>query len=91
MVTFFKYLGVFLLAEDNDCPYVVSNLRKAQREWLRLARVLVREGADARTSVQIYLALVKLVMLYGSETWVMTPFRPLMKIGRGLNHFLDLS
>ena len=36
------------------------------------AGVLIREGADAHTSGQIYLAVVQLVLLYGSETWVLT-------------------
>ena len=49
---------------------------------MRLARVLIREGADAWTSGQIYLAVVQSVMLYGSETWVMTPH-----IGRVLGIF----
>ena len=34
--------------------------------------VLSREGADERTSGQIYLAVVQSVMLYGSEMWVLT-------------------
>ena len=49
---------------------------------MRLTRILSREGADARTSGQIYLAVVQLVQLYGSETWVMTPY-----IGRVLGGF----
>ena len=44
--------------------------------------VLSREGADACTSGQIYLAVVQLIILYGSETWVMTP-----RIGRVLGKF----
>ena len=31
-----------------------------------------REGADARTSGQIYLAVVELMVVYGSETWMTT-------------------
>ena len=41
--------------------------------------MLSREGADARTLGYIYLAVVQSVMIYGSETWVMTP-----RIGRVL-------
>ena len=52
---------------------VVRNLRKAWQKWVRLMRVLSREGADARTLGQIYLAVVQLVLLYRSETWLMTP------------------
>ena len=44
-----------------------------------MTRVLSREGADARTSGQIYLAVVQVFIIYGSETWVMTP-----RIGRVL-------
>ena len=54
----------------------------------RLTRELIREDVDARTSGQIYLAVVQLVMLCGSETWVMTP-----RIGRvwgGFHHRVAL-
>ena len=70
------------MADDNDWPAVVRNLQKSRRKWVRLTRILSREGADARTSGQIYLAVVQLVQLYGSETWVMTPY-----IGRVLGVF----
>ena len=66
---------------------MVRNLRKASRKWARLTRVLGREGADARTSGHIYLAMVQLVMIYGSETWVKKPC-----IGRvlgGFHHRVD--
>ena len=57
----------------------VCNLRKARRKWARLTHVFSRDRADARTSVHIYLAVVQLVLLYGSETWMMTT-----RIGRVL-------
>ena len=72
-VTSFKYLGQILTKADDDWPSVVRNLRKARRKWVWLTRVLGREGADARILGQIYLAVVQSVMLYGSDTWVMTP------------------
>ena len=34
---------------------------------------LSREGGDNQTSDSIYSAVIQSVMLYGSETWVMTP------------------
>ena len=72
------------MADDNDWLAVVCNLRKARRKWERLTRVLIREGADAQTSGQIYLVVVQSVLLYGSETWVMTP-----RIGRVFVEFHD--
>ena len=62
-----------LLVEKDDWPAVVRNMRKAQRKSARVTRVLIREAVDAWTSGQIYLALVQSVLLYISETWVMTP------------------
>ena len=68
LVTSFKYLRIVLSAADNNWPAVISNLWRERHNWLRLTRVLSREGADDRTSVQIYLAMVQLVMMYRLET-----------------------
>ena len=40
---------------------------------MQLTRELSREVEDDRTSGHIYLAVVQSVLLYGSETWVLTP------------------
>ena len=81
-VTSFKYLRRVLSEADNNWIAVVSNLRKLWRKWARITRVLSREGADARTSGQIYLTVTQSVMLYKSDTWVKTPH-----IGRVLGGF----
>ena len=60
----FKFLGRVIFSDDNDWPMVVRNLRKARRKWVRLTQVLRREGKDARTSGQIYLAVVQSVLMY---------------------------
>ena len=62
-VTAFRYLGRVLSKDDNDWTAVVRNLQKARRKWERLERVLIREGEDDRTLVQIYLAVVQSVLL----------------------------
>ena len=43
-VTSFKYLGIVLVAEDNECPVVVRNLWCASQKWARLTWILSREG-----------------------------------------------
>ena len=51
-----------------------------------MTRVLIREGEYSHTLGYIYLVVVQSVMIYGSETWVMTPH-----IGRilgGLHHMV---
>ena len=57
-VTSFKYLGQIFTVTDNACPAEVRNLRKARQKWEWLTRVKGRDGADAPTSGQIYLAVV---------------------------------
>ena len=69
----FNYLGRIISEADDDWPAVVRNLCRVQQKWARLTRVLSREGTDDRTLVQIYLEVVQSVMLYVSETWVITP------------------
>ena len=46
--------------------------------------MLVSKGADSRTLVMFYLVVVKVVLLYGSEMWVMSP-RIWSKMG-GFHH-----
>ena len=68
----FKYLGRVLTAGDDDWPAVVGNLGKAQKRWGRLARVLVREGADPKASRSLYTSVTQAVLFFGGETWVLT-------------------
>ena len=83
-VTSFKYLGRVLAAEEYNWPEVVSNLQCAIKKWVWLTRILSTEGADARTSGQIYLALVQFFMLYRSDTWVLTP--RMKRVPDGFHH-----
>ena len=39
----------------------------------RLENILGREGEDKRTAGRFYEAVVQAVLLFGSETWVLTP------------------
>ena len=57
---------------DNDWTAVVGNLSKAKQSWGRLARVLSREVADPKVSRTFYIAVTQAVLLFGSETWVLT-------------------
>ena len=84
-VNSFRYLGRVPLSEYDNWPVVVSNLRKALRKWARMKRVLISEGAYARTSGQIYFVVVQLVLLYSSEMLVMNPC-----IGRVLGGFCHM-
>ena len=73
MVTSFEYLGRTLSSSDNDLPATGQNLHNAQGKWGRLAKILGSEGADRRMTGRFYVAVVQAVILFRSETWVLTP------------------
>ena len=58
---------------DDDWPAVVRNLSRARAVWKRMTRILSREGAELQVSVFFFKAVVQVVLLFGSETWVVTP------------------
>ena len=62
----FKYLGRILSVSDDDWPVVIRNLRRALNKWACLSRVLVWEGADARTLGMFYTTVFQAVLLYRS-------------------------
>ena len=70
------------MASDDDWTEVVGNLQKERKIWARLSRILGREGYNTRVLVVLFKAVVQTVMLFGAETWVMTPH-----IGRALEGF----
>ena len=69
----FKYLGLVMTAGDDDWPSVAVKLVKAWKSWGRLSRNLSWEGADKRVLGNFFKAVVQVVLLFGVETWVLTP------------------
>jgi hypothetical protein len=68
----FRYLGRLLASNNSDWPTLYYNLKKAQKRWGMVARVLVQDGASARCMGLFYKAIVQAVLLYGCETWTLT-------------------
>lgn len=68
----FRYLGRIITSNDNDWIAAHSNLRKARQWWAEISRVLTRESTNPRISAFFYKATVQAILLYGSETWVIT-------------------
>jgi hypothetical protein len=75
----FKYLGRILDNKDSDIPAVEQNLRKARQKWGRISRILSKESAKPRVMASFYKAIVQSVLLYGSESWVISE-RTLLKL-----------
>ena len=72
-VEVFRYLGRLLSQDEDDIQAVRSQLCKACRTWAQVGQVLRRENAPPRVSAKFYKAIVQSVLLYGSETWVLSP------------------
>jgi hypothetical protein len=72
-VEVFRYLGCLLLQDDDDIQAVRSQLCKARRTWARVGQVLRKENTPPRVSTKFYKAIVQSGLLYGSETWVLSP------------------
>ena len=73
MVPFLKYLGRVLSAADDDWPEVIRKLTKPRAVWRRMSRILSREGVGLQVSGFLFKAVVQSVLLFGVETWVVTP------------------
>jgi hypothetical protein len=68
----FKYLGRMLSNDDSDWPAVKRAVQRAQVTWGRLGRILSSDKASPKAMASIYRAVVQAVLLYGSESWVLT-------------------
>ena len=66
MVKPFKYLGRVMMALGDNWPELVGNLRKGQKIWAWLTRLLGREGARPKVSGFFLKAVLKEVLIFGS-------------------------
>ena len=69
----FKYLGRLLAYDNNDPQAVQGNLKKARGIWARLSWTMRAENASPRVSGLFYKVTVQLILLFGSETWNLSP------------------
>jgi hypothetical protein len=72
-VEVFKYLGRLLAYDDNDSQAMRANLKKAHKSWARVSRVLRAENASPKVCGVFYKEVVQAVLLFGSETWKLSP------------------
>ena len=71
-VVTFRYLGRPLDQTDDDWPVVRRNIMHVRLVWGRMVTMLQQEGADPRVAAMFYRAVVQAILLYGSETWVLS-------------------
>ena len=72
----FKYLGRILTDGDDDWTAVAGNLVKARKSWGIQTGLLIMEGATKRVLGNFFKAVVQQVLLFGSETWVVSQSPP---------------
>ena len=53
---------------------MLGNIGKARKSLGRLSQILIREGADPKVLGHFYKAVLQAVLLFGAETWVLTPW-----------------
>jgi hypothetical protein len=71
-VEVFKYLGRMMAQDDDDIQAIRAQLRKARATWAHVGQVLWSENASPFIAVRFYQAIVQAILLYGSETWVIS-------------------
>ena len=59
-------------------------MAKAREVWRRMTKILNGEGDEPRVSGFFFKAVLQSVLLFGTETWVVTPH-----MGRVLEGFQD--
>ena len=73
MVSEFKYLGRILTNNDMDLKAVESQLVKARRVWGMIGKIVKKKShCNPRIMSIFYKVIVQTVLLYGSESWVMS-------------------
>jgi hypothetical protein len=71
----FKYLGRILDKSDNDWPaiqWAINQAQAIQAVQGHQQHFLETDGAGVISMMSIYKAVVQAVLLYGSESWVLT-------------------
>jgi hypothetical protein len=71
----FKYLGRIINDSDEDLPAVENQLRKARQVWARISKIIKKQtNCNIKIMSSFYKSIVQTILLYGSESWVLTQF-----------------
>lgn len=71
-VEVFKYLGRLLTMDDTDTQAIRANLAKARTVWKKFHKLLRGQNMSPRVCGMFFKAVIQAVLLYGSESWVLT-------------------
>ena len=68
----YLYLGRILRWNDSDDAAVDARLSKARSTWGRMSPILRADNASPKVMARFYMAVVQAILLYGSESWVIS-------------------
>jgi Reverse transcriptase (RNA-dependent DNA polymerase) len=69
----FKYLGRILSDNDDDMIAIEKQLMKAKMVWGRIGKIIKKKtNANPKIMSIFYKVIIQSVLLYGSESWVLT-------------------
>jgi hypothetical protein len=71
-VEVFKYLGRLLIHNNDNIQAICTQLPKARATWAWVSQVLHNENVSPHITATFYKAVVQAILLYGSETWVLS-------------------
>ncbi len=71
-VEVYKYLGRMMAQDNDNLQAICKQLWKARSTWVWVGQVLWSKNALPFVAVQFYQAIIQAILLYGSETWVIS-------------------
>jgi hypothetical protein len=70
-VNSFVYLGTLITTDNNTSAKINNRIALASRSYFGLVKILKAKNMNRKNKVIIYKTLIKPVLLYGAETWVL--------------------
>ena len=70
-VNSFVYLGTLITADNNTSAQINKRITLASRSFFGLVNALKAKNVNRKYKVIIYKTLIKSVLMYGAETWVL--------------------
>ena len=81
----FTYMVRTVAYKNSDWLALYQNLRKARRRWGMVGKVVTKMGATTQELGMLYNETLQLVLLCGSDSWVM--MGAILKVLEGFHHW----
>ena len=71
-VSSFAYLGTLITTDNNISAEINNRITLANRRYFGLVNILKCKNINRKYKVMIYKTLIKPVLMFGAETWVLS-------------------